>query len=63
MPSPALGAIDPKAEPYKSQLAAPHVNVFDLTDIRSSDATNHGKFVQSPELVRLVGDHGRAGRR
>jgi esterase/lipase superfamily enzyme len=51
-----LGAIDPKAEPYKSRLAAEHVNVFDLTDIKSTDAANHNKFVQSPELVRLVGD-------
>ena len=51
-----LGAIDPNAEPYKSRLAAEHVNVFDLTDIKSTDAANHNKFVQSPELVRLVGD-------
>jgi esterase/lipase superfamily enzyme len=51
-----LGAIDPKAEPYKSRLAAEHVDVFDLTDIKSTDAANHNKFVQSPELVRLVGD-------
>jgi esterase/lipase superfamily enzyme len=51
-----LGAIDPNAEPYKSRLAAEHVNVFDLTDIKSTDAVNHNKFVQSPELVRLVGD-------
>jgi esterase/lipase superfamily enzyme len=51
-----LGAIDPNAEPYRSRLAAEHVNVFDLTDIKASDATNHSKFVQSPELVRLVGD-------
>ena len=53
---PRLGAIDPNAEPYKSRLAAEHVNVFDLTDIKSTDAANHNKFVQSPELVRLVGD-------
>jgi esterase/lipase superfamily enzyme len=51
-----LGAIDPKAEPYKSQLAAERVNVFDLTDIKSNDAANHSKFVQSPELVRLIGN-------
>jgi esterase/lipase superfamily enzyme len=51
-----LGAIDPKAEPYKSRHAAAHVNVFDLTDIKSTDAANHNKFVQSPELVRLVGN-------
>jgi esterase/lipase superfamily enzyme len=51
-----LGAIDPKAEPYRSQLAAEHVNVFDLTDIESPDAVNHNKFVNSPEVVRIVGD-------
>ena len=56
-----LGSIDPKAEPYKSQFAAEHVNVFDLTDIKSSDATNHSKFLQSPELVQLVGDRWASG--
>ena len=50
-----LGAIDPKAEPYRSELAAEHVNVFDLTDIKSADAANHSKFVNSPELVQIVG--------
>jgi esterase/lipase superfamily enzyme len=51
-----LGAIDPKVEPYKSRLADENVSVFDLTDIQSTDAANHYKFLQSPELVRLVGD-------
>ena len=51
-----LGAIDPKAEPYRSELAAEHVSVFDLTDIKSEDAANHNKFVNSPELVRLIGN-------
>lgn len=51
-----LGAIDPKVEPYKSRLADENVNVFDLTDIQPTDAANHYKFLQSPELVRLVGD-------
>ena len=50
-----LGAIDPKAEPYRSELAAEHVNVFDLTDIKSEDAVNHDKFVKSPELVQIIG--------
>jgi esterase/lipase superfamily enzyme len=50
-----LGAIDPKAEPYATRLAAEHVNVFDLTDLKSADSLNHSKFVNSPELVRLVG--------
>jgi esterase/lipase superfamily enzyme len=56
-----LGAIDPKAEPYKSQLAADNVNVFDLSDIKSPDSTNHSKFVNSPDLVRLVGDRFASG--
>jgi esterase/lipase superfamily enzyme len=51
-----LGAINPNAEPYKSRLAAERVNVFDLTDIKATDAASHTKFVQSPELVRLVGN-------
>src|SRR5271166_3778731 len=51
-----LGAIDPKVEPYKSQLAAEHVNVFDLSDIKSGDAANHNKFVNSPEVVQLIGN-------
>jgi esterase/lipase superfamily enzyme len=50
-----LGAIDPNVEPYKSRLASEHVNVFDLSDVKSPDATNHSKFVNSPDLVRLVG--------
>ena len=50
-----LGAIDPKAEPYRSELVAERVNVFDLTDIKSNDAVNHDKFVKSPELVQLIG--------
>ena len=56
-----LGIIDPKAEPYRSDLAAEQVNVFDLTDIKSEDAVNHNKFVKSPELVRLIGRRLAAG--
>jgi esterase/lipase superfamily enzyme len=51
-----LGAIDPNVEPYKSRLAAEHANVFDLSDVKSPDSTNHSKFVNSPDLVRLVGN-------
>ncbi len=58
-----LGAIDPKAEPYRSELAAEHVNVFDLTDIKSADAANHSKFVNSPELVQIVGKRLATGQR
>jgi esterase/lipase superfamily enzyme len=56
-----LGAIDPKAQPYRGDLAAEHVSVFDLTDIQSKDAINHNKFVTSPELVQLIGNRLAAG--
>ena len=49
-----LGAIDPEAEPYKAQLAAEHVRVLDLTQLKSTDALNHSKFAASPEVVRLL---------
>jgi esterase/lipase superfamily enzyme len=56
-----LGAIDPKVEPYRGELAAERVNVFDLTDIKSEDAANHNKFLHSPELVQLIGNRLAAG--
>ncbi|MGX5806162.1 alpha/beta hydrolase [Bradyrhizobium sp. Arg314] len=49
-----LGAINPDAEPYKSELAAEHITVFDLTKLKADDQLNHSKFASSPELVRLV---------
>jgi esterase/lipase superfamily enzyme len=51
-----LGAIDPKAEPYRSKLEAKHVSVFDLTDIKSEDGANHNKFVNSPDLIQVIGN-------
>src|SRR4051812_13093781 len=50
-----IGAIDPQAEPYKSQLAAEHVAVVDLTKRDTDDNLNHDKFAESPELVQLIG--------
>jgi esterase/lipase superfamily enzyme len=50
-----LGAIDPQAEPYKSQLSAERITVVDLTKREDDDILNHGKFASSPELVRLIG--------
>ena len=37
------------------------MNVLDLTDIKSDDGVNHNKFVNSPELVRLVGKRWASG--
>jgi esterase/lipase superfamily enzyme len=50
-----LGAIDPQAEPYKAQLAAEHVHVYDLTTLETGDSLKHSKFATSPEVVRLLG--------
>ncbi|GAU83386.1 alpha/beta hydrolase [Bosea sp. BIWAKO-01] len=50
-----LGAINPEAEPYRDELAADGITVLDLTKLRSDDRLNHGKFAESPEVVRLIG--------
>ncbi len=50
-----LGAINPDAEPYRTDLAHSGVNVVDLTKLRAGDSLNHGKFAQSPEIVQLIG--------
>ncbi len=50
-----LGSIDPRVEPYRTNLAKGGVEVFDLTDVSSGDPLNHGKFASSPAVVRLIG--------
>lgn len=50
-----LGAIDPTVEPYKSALAAARLDVVDLSHIQTDDKLAHGKFAESPEVVRLIG--------
>ena len=56
-----LGHIDPSAEPYRSQLEAAGITVLDLTKLKSGDPLNHGKFAESPDVVRLIGDRLIAG--
>jgi esterase/lipase superfamily enzyme len=51
---PRLGAIDPNAEPYRSELEKARVNVIDLSKVESDDTLNHGKFATS-EVVRAIG--------
>lgn len=55
------GAINPAAEPYKSELAKEGITTVDLSDVKSADALNHTKFAQSPEIVRLIGRRLAAG--
>jgi esterase/lipase superfamily enzyme len=50
-----LGAIDPDAEPYRSQLEVAKITVLNLTKLRTGDSLNHGKFAESPEVVKLIG--------
>lgn len=52
---PRLGSIDPEADPYKQELANNEITVIDLTKIKAGDGMHHGKFAESPEVVRLIG--------
>ncbi|CAN7319239.1 alpha/beta hydrolase [Ensifer sp. ENS07] len=56
-----LGQIDPTAEPYRTQLEQAGISVIDLTALKGGDKLNHGKFAESPEVVRLLGNRLIAG--
>lgn len=58
-----LGMVDPSEEPYHSVLKREGIEVIDLTDVKSSDSTNHGKFAQSPLVVRAIGTRLAQGQR
>ena len=51
-----LGQINPAEEPYRSMLEGQGITVIDLTALKSGDRLNHGKFAESPEVVRLIGN-------
>ena len=50
-----LGAINPDQEPFRTQIERADITVVDLTKLRAGDALHHGKFAESPEVVRLIG--------
>ncbi|TDT94744.1 esterase/lipase superfamily enzyme [Azorhizobium sp. AG788] len=50
-----LGQIDPEQEPFRSEFEARKINVYDLTKLNTPDGLNHGKFAESPEVVRMIG--------
>ena len=56
-----LGQINPAEEPYRSMLEKQGITVLDLTALKSGDRLNHGKFAESPEVVRLIGNRLIAG--
>jgi esterase/lipase superfamily enzyme len=49
-----LGAIDPTAEPYRSELESQNIGVLNLSTVKGDDPLNHGKFA-SGEVVALLG--------
>jgi esterase/lipase superfamily enzyme len=52
---PRLGAVDPEAEPWRSEFAREKINAYDLTDLRTSDSLAHDKFAASPQVVKAIG--------
>ncbi|WP_294538319.1 alpha/beta hydrolase [uncultured Rhodoblastus sp.] len=52
---PRIGAVDPNAEPFRSQFREQQITVIDLTDVTTDDRLNHSKFAESPEVVKLIG--------
>lgn len=56
-----LGQIDPTQEPYRTNLEKAGITVLDLTALQTGDRLNHGKFAESPEVVKLLGNRLIAG--
>ncbi|MBD9373532.1 alpha/beta hydrolase [Rhizobium sp. ARZ01] len=51
-----LGQVNPAEEPYRAQFEKAGITVVDLTKVKSEDSLNHGKFAESPEIVKLIGN-------
>lgn len=56
-----LGQVDPTVEPYRSAFEKQGIVVLDLTALKGGDRLNHGKFAESPEVVKLLGNRLIAG--
>lgn len=50
-----VGAVNPEVEPYRSMFAKEKITVIDLTNEKADDSLNHGKFANSPEVVKIIG--------
>jgi len=55
-----LGSLDPRAEPFKSNLKRAGVDVVDLSQIQSEDSLNHSKFADA-DVVTSIGERLAAG--
>lgn len=56
-----LGQVDPTIEPYRSEFEKAGITVLDLTKLQTGDRLNHGKFAESPDVVKLIGNRLIAG--
>jgi esterase/lipase superfamily enzyme len=50
------GAFTVQDPEMAKRLEAANITVFDLSDIKTSDSLNHGKFAASPDVVKLIGN-------
>ena len=50
-----LGDIDPANAQYMDFMRAHRIHVVNMTAIKTEDGMNHGKFAESPEVIRLIG--------
>jgi esterase/lipase superfamily enzyme len=50
------GAYTIKDPAMAKRLEELNITVIDLSDVKSSDSLNHGKFAASPDVVRLIGN-------
>jgi esterase/lipase superfamily enzyme len=53
--TPRLGAMDPNDAGIHQMIKTAGLQVVDLTDMKSTDRLNHGKFAENPEVVRMIG--------
>ncbi len=56
-----LGQVDANAEPYRTEFEKAGISVIDLTKLKSGDSLNHGKFAESADVVKLIGQRLIAG--
>ena len=49
-----LGDIDPTQEPYRTEFDRGHIEVFDLTTLKSSDSANHNKAFEDVTSVMAM---------
>ena len=57
---PRLGALDPRVEPFKSNLERAGVHVVDLSSFKSDSVMNHSKFADA-DVVTSIGERLAAG--